>query len=138
MLGQGLNTKEFVHKYNKYMPWIENQFFYTKRLLKTIAGNYVTLYDGLPSWGGQITNPWALAEYKADFDIALNGIGKGKWQGIDNHQFRDFRHYGRLQQIIIADIMGMDDYTLEVYGFYSVPRLRGYAYYLMCLRLNGG
>ena len=101
-----------------------------------IAENYTNLYDGLPlSLRSEVTNLWALAEFKADFDMALKSIGKGEWAGkID--KFKDYKYYGRLQQIVIADILGIDDYELEGMGFYDIPRLRGYAYYLMCKSLN--
>ena len=80
----------------------------------------------------------SIAEYKADFDTALKGIGRGKLtENINGSTFKDFRHYGRLQQIIIAVILGKTDYELEESGFYSVPRLRGYSFYLMKMFLNG-
>ena len=114
------------------MGWIDDQFFYSKRLLRRIAENY-PLSDGLPMFGGQITNPWAIAEYKADFDIALNSLGKGKWEGAIR-DFKYYRNFGRLQRIVIAEVIGMEDD--ELVGFYDVPRLRSYAYYLMTKRLN--
>jgi len=118
------------------MGWINDTYFYSKRTLKTIAENYTTLYDGLPL-RSEVTNLWSLAEFKADFDIALSSIGRGKWSG-EILQFKEYRHFGRLQQIVIADILGIDDYELEGLGFYSIPRLRGYAYYLMVTHLNRG
>ena len=118
--------------------WIGNNYFYTKRTLKAIAENYISIYEGLPlSLRSEVTNLWALAEYKADFDIALNSIGRGKWTG-EIKRFKDYRHYGRLQQIVIADILGIDNFELEGIGFYDVPRLKSYAYYLMCKKLNEG
>lgn len=116
--------------------WVGDQFFYSKRLLKIIAENYCNIYEGLPlSSGVEVTNPWAIAEYKADFERALQSIGRGKWDG-EVTEFKHYRNYGKLQRIVIADILGIRDIELE--GFYSVPRLRGYAYYLMCLFLNNG
>lgn len=110
-------------------------FYYSVGVLKYISANYSRIYqEGIEIYGHGIyrytdTNPWSIAEYKADFDTALTGIGKGKWEGKING---DFRNYGRLQKIIISDIMGDD----ELAGFYDIPRLRGYAYYLMKCFLN--
>ena len=120
------------------MPWVGNEFRYTKRLLKAIAENYIPIYEGLPlSYGEVVTNPWALAEFRADFDTALNNIGKGKWTGRIS-QFKDYHYFGWLQQIIVADILGVSDHTLTVYGFRDIAGLRGYAYYRMANFLNGG
>ena len=119
------------------MGWKGDQYFYSKRTLRTIAENY-PLSDGLPTFWGQITNPWALAEYKADFDMALNSIGRGRWVGLDGLKFKDYRYYGMLQQIVIADIFGVSDEKLV--GFYNtswIPRLRSYAYFKMMEYLNG-
>lgn len=120
--------------------WKNDEYYYSIRTLKSIAGNYVTIYEGLPfRETSLIINPWSIAEFKADFDSALKGIGKGRWSGrIDGYKFRDFRYFGRLQQVIIADILGIRDFELEVLGFYRIPQLRGYAYYLMRNFLNGG
>ena len=81
--------------------WVNNQYFYSTKMLKVIAESYATIYDGFsPREGRLIMNPQAITEYKADFDIALKNIGKGIWTGnIDGRSFKDFRHYGRLQQI---------------------------------------
>ena len=80
--------------------WEGDQFIYTQRLLRVIAENYATLYDGLPTLNGEITNPWGLAELKADFDNALSSIGYCKWEGIEN------KGYGLLQKAVISDIIG--------------------------------
>ena len=115
------------------MPWIGNQFIYTKRLLRTIADNY-PLHYGLPAYGGElITNPWSLAEYKADFDLALNNLGRGKWTG-NLGVFSDYRYFGRRQQIVIVDILGI----IDPLGFYDIPKLRRLAYGGMAKFLNGG
>ena len=121
------------------MGWQDETYFYSVKILRVIAENYTSVYDGLEFRPGHlITNPWALAEFRADFDVALQSIGKGRWTGnINGHKFKDYYHYGRLQRIVIADIFGMSDYALEGLGFYDIPRLRGYAYYLMCCVLNG-
>lgn len=121
------------------MPWEGDKFLYTTGLLKAIAKGYISIHEALElSPGNLITNPWAIAEFKADFDIALQGLGRGRWAGrVDNLEFGTYRHYGRLQQIIIADILGIGNYELCQHGFYHVSQLRGYAYYLMCRQLNG-
>ena len=119
------------------MAWRGDKFYYSIKMLKTIAENYTSLYEGLEFRSGQLeTNPWALAEYKADFDIALQSIGKGRWTGSIS-KFRDYRYYGRLQQIVIADILGRQDFELRELGFYSIPRLRACAYSCMKESLNG-
>lgn len=120
------------------MAWKDDTFYYSVKVLKTIAENYTSLYEGLEFRSGQlIVNPWALAEYKADFDMAMQSIGHGKWTGnLDTHKFKDYHYYSRLQQIVIADIFGIKDWELESLGFYSIPSLRGYAYYLMVKHLN--
>jgi len=119
------------------MVWRDDKFYYSTRILKVIAENYTSLYDGLEFRSGQlISNPWALAEYKADFDVALQTIGQGNWTS-NLGKFKDYHYFDRLQQIIIADIFGITDYELEGLGFYSIPRLRGYAYFQMVKVLNG-
>lgn len=125
------------------MPWDNDydRFTYTTGLLKGIAMGYASIYMGLElGTGYHVSNPWAIAEFKADFDTALRGIGKGKWPGlIALRPFGYYRRYGRLQQIIIADILGVGDYDLwSNSGFYRIPQLRGYAYYLMARVLNEG
>ncbi len=59
------------------MGWEYGKFYYTTALLRSIAENYATIYEGFPlSWDTEETNPWSIAEYKADFDMALKGVGK--------------------------------------------------------------
>ena len=118
--------------------WRDDKFYYSTKVLKTIAENYTALYEGLEFRAGHlVTNPWALAEYKADFDLGVQSIGKGKWTGAIG-KFRDYHYHGRLQQIVIADILGIKDSELGGLGFYNIPQLRGFAYYLMQQILNGG
>ena len=119
------------------MPWVDGKFFYTKAIIKAIAENYGTIYDGLPvSWRADTYNLWSLAEYRADFCNALNAIGRGRWHGELHKPFNYYRKFGRLQRVIIAGLIGVDDETLDRAGFYGIPQLRGYAYYLMCKVLN--
>jgi hypothetical protein len=132
------------------MPWInETEFYYSSKLLRQIAESYHHIYQGIviKSWNetidGQtvgcerrISNPWEIAECKADFDQALNSLGKGEWLKITGTQLSNYKSFGRLQKIIIADILGIPDEELMGLGFCNVPRLRGYAYHLMADRLN--
>ena len=120
------------------MPWEGGQYRYTKGLLMAIARNYSMMSEGLELRASQlITNPWSLAEYKADFDMALQSIGRGRWTGaISSHEFRDYRSFGRLQRLIIAEILGINDYELERLGFHKIRQIRSYGYYLMCRHLN--
>ncbi len=119
--------------------WKENKYYYSRRTLQTIAKYYCNIYDGLPVlFGEDLTNPLGLAEFKADFDMALDGIGRGRWTGNINGDFKTYRNYGILQRLIIADIMGIDEVELARLHFRNIPQLRGYSYYLMRLRLNGG
>lgn len=122
------------------MPWVKEEYIYRKRLLRAIVRNYGAIYEGLPlSWKVEIYNACAIAEYKADFDMALDAIGRGCWNGeLASLNLADYKRFGRLQQIVIADILGIGDDELSGLGFYQIPRLRGYAYYLMANHLNSG
>ncbi len=119
-------------------------YSYSIRMLKDIANSYGHIYQGIEIyWHSKkaniyrytVTDPRQIAEFRADFDTALKNIGRGNWNG-ELKEFKYYRHYGRLQQIIIAGIIGIDDDELT--RFYDIPRLQGYAYYLMCRYLNGG
>jgi len=112
------------------MPWINDytEFYYSRRLLQTIAGNYETLYsEGLPvSESRVITDPNSIAEYKADFDLALSKIGRGQWQGY----LEKLRPFGKFQRLIISDIYGIP-MTINY-----APQLLGRAYGAMARVLN--
>jgi len=119
--------------------WKNDEYIYTKGILGSIAKSYDHIYNGIETKSGMLleANTLSIAEYKADFDRALNAIGQSNWTGeIDNKEFIDFRYFGKLQCIVIADIYGIDE--LESWGFYDVPRLRGYAYSVMVKFLNTG
>lgn len=119
------------------MVWREDEYFYSVGVLKAIASWYDIISEVLMIGDYQITNKLGIALYKADFDMALNEIGRGKWDGrIDNKDFRDFKYFGRLQQIILADLYEITDGELEARGFYDIPRLRGIAYSRMVESLN--
>ena len=85
--------------------WVDDVYFYSVKTLKVIAENYKTIYDGLPLYY-EVYNPFKLAEFKADFDRALSAIGRGKWTGIKGSKISNYRGFGRLQKVVIADIIG--------------------------------
>ena len=85
--------------------WVDDTYFYSVRTLKVIAENYKAIYDGLP-WYHEVHNPFKLAEFKADFDRALSAIGRGKWTGIKGFKISNYRGFGKLQKVVIADIIG--------------------------------
>lgn len=117
--------------------WINDTYEYSTHTLKVIANYYCKIYEGIPVlFKEDLINPWSLAEFKADFDLALNNVGRGSWNGKVNGDFNKYRPFGVLQRLIIADIMGIDDNELIKYHFKDIPRLRGYAYYLMREYLN--
>ena len=128
------------------------------RWTRGLIEGYIEYYDGLKNYqvlpwqvieriGGQAAvrgeqkfdSPFETqAIMNADFDMALDKIGKGKWTGfIDDLKFSDYKRFGRLQWVVIAGIIGIEDRELEGLGFYSIPQMRGYAYHLMLDRLNG-
>ncbi len=117
--------------------WRNDRFFYSKKLLRTIAENYTSIYDGLPRLNSTIVNLWELAEYKADFDMALAIIGRGKWVGDIEGKFKAYRNFDRIQRVVIADILGVSDDELEGLGFWDVLKMKSYAYYRMLVFLNG-
>ncbi len=120
------------------MPWINDYTYcYTPSILKSIAGSYSSIYEvGIEISFHSIYNLYAIAEYKADFDMALSAIGKGSWTGLESPNFNYYKYCGRLQRIVIADILGIGDYELEAWGFYQIPQLRGRAYSRMAENLN--
>ncbi len=118
------------------MVWVNDEYFYSVGVLKAIASWYDILSEVLMIGDYQITDQFALALYKADFDMALQAIGKENWRGLTSSIFQDYSHFGRLQRIVIADILGIADYELQGLGFYDIPQLRGMAYYRMVEYLN--
>jgi len=119
--------------------WQGNEYVYSARTLKVTARFYDKIYQGLPlSFTFEVTDPLQIAEYRADFDRALDAIGRGCWDGqIDDKDFWDFKFFGKLQRIVIADIYGIADEELEGRGFYRIPQMRGRAYRRMVECLNG-
>ena len=115
----------------------QEQYRYTSDALRTIARYYGHIYDGLPV-NGLTLNPWSLAEFKADFDLALRRIGRGRWTGNNEScDFRHYRSYGRLQRVIIADILGVPWQEMLRLGFTRLAWVRSFGYGLMARHLNG-
>jgi len=112
------------------MAWVNDRFYYSIGILKRIAENYIHLYHDA-SW----KSLFALVEFKADFDRALDSIGKGKWTG-KVEDFRKYKYFGKKQQVVIADILGMRDYELENWGISEARKLRHKAYKSMVKVLN--
>ena len=118
--------------------WIGDRYEYKARTLKKIAWQYAGIYDELiVSWSNLVESEQARIDYKVDFDYALDAIGKGHWTGELVGEFEDYRWFGRLQRIVIADIYGIEDRELGGLGFYDIPQLRGRAYKWMANYLNG-
>ena len=69
-----------------------------------------------------------VSDERFDFDKALDSIGKGHWVGIDSVNFSDYRHFGRFQQVVIADILGIEDCELEKLKFVRMQNLKAIAY----------
>lgn len=84
----------------------------------------------------RIGDPLSVMEFKADYDLALQSIGRGDWRGLTSLDFGYYKHYGKQQQTVIADILGMSDYELQGRGFYQIDQLRGSAYSRMLTFLN--
>jgi len=106
---------------------------YSIKTLKAIAAQYASIYTGLMLDDDIVVMDMnSLAEYKADFDIALQSLSqKFKWTGdIENCSFKNFRYYDKYQRVVIADIFGV---TLKD----DIPKLHKYAYTKMCNYLNG-
>ena len=120
------------------MPWVsDTEYVYMPRTLDAIAQGYESIYSHLDLGVHTVTSMDRLIEYKADFDIALSSIGRGHWDGLNESDFMTYSDFGRWQRVIIARILGIDDYELQAYGFYQVPQARGAAYSSMCKILNG-
>ena len=109
-------------------------------LLKVIAGEEPSYQECLEifQFSGNITDQFSIAEHKADFDMSLREIGRGNWQGELDPVFRNYNYYGRLQRIIIAQMLNVEESYLERLGFTDIPRLRGTAYSRIAEYLNGG
>ena len=111
--------------------WNNNTYFYSKRQLKNTATIYTDIYLTLP----MSEKIHFILDVKIDFDRALNAIGRGAWTG-EISDFKYYRHFGKLQRLIIADILHIEDYELERMRYRYISKLRSYAYYQMTLFLN--
>ena len=118
--------------------WIGDKYIYSKSLLKNIAENYLTIYDGLPvSWRADIYVLMRIAEYRADFIMSFNKLGQfhnkkpPHWDG-ELKPFKYFKPFSRSQKIIIADILKIE--TLPDY--YNPEQLKSRAYTWMLKYLN--
>jgi len=69
------------------MPWVNDKFYYTNGTLRAIAGGYDTVSEVLMIGDYQIVNPYALVEFKADFDMALDSIGKTEWDSLTSTDY---------------------------------------------------
>jgi len=119
------------------MPWINDIYYYTRSVVDAIVEYYGLLYDRQLKIGPyQITHLFTLVEFKTDFDMALDSIGRGKWRGLTSHNFNNYRQFGRMQRVIIASILGIDDYELRAFGFSDAKQLRYEAYKRMLGILN--
>lgn len=119
------------------MPWINDTYYYTRGVVNAIVEWYCLLYDRQMVIGThQITHLFTLVEFKADFDMALDSIGRGEWREPVNHNFNAYKYFGKQQQVVIADILGIGDDELMARGFYGIPQLRGDAYSRMLDALN--
>ncbi len=119
------------------MPWRGNSYFYTIGILKAVASVYETVYDGLIIAEYRVGNPWSIAEFKADFDVALNAIGRGEWRGLTSYDFNAYKGFSRRQRVVIAWILDITDYELMGRGFTEVRMLRHRAFKDMVRFLNG-
>jgi hypothetical protein len=79
--------------------WKGDRYYYSIKTLQTIADNYHSLYDdGLPVGVDQaVTNSWEIAEYRGDFDNALNSLGRYRWTT---------GRLGLFQKAVVSDITG--------------------------------
>ncbi len=110
--------------------WKGNEFLYSVKILKAIAENYFTLYDGVSfREGNLLTDPLSIAEYKADFDNALNALGKGHWDGEYPSRVN---HFSDLQHVILIDI------RTQSLNHHENTHIRSQAYHLMKVYLNEG
>ena len=107
-------------------------------LLKVIEGEEPSYKECLEifQWGNDITDPFLIVEYKADFDRALSELGRDNWDGKCPTNFNHYKHFGRLQRVIIAQMLGLTDSYLEGQGFDNIPKLLGLAYFRMLENLN--
>ena len=136
-------------------PWVNNEFKYSKWLLERIAKSYKHIYDRIVldtytmivdgytvERERIIQGEQNLIEYKVDFERALSKLGQSRYPtrspklDLSSCEFKNYSHYSRLQQIIIASILGIQDEELMDRGFYRIPNMKMIAYSLMAKYLN--
>lgn len=126
------------------MGWDKERlrYFYTRGMLYAITRSYKNLYTvGIEiviavDIVARIGEPLSVMEFKADYDLALRSIGRGDWRGLTSPDFGYYKHFGKQQQTVIADLLGISDYELQGRGFYQIDQLRGSAYSRMLAFLN--
>jgi hypothetical protein len=96
--------------------------------------------------------PFAVAEYKVDFDRALNAIGRyHNWEGLATEgdetlvdgtiNWKVYHKYGDYQRLVLADVLGVEDRELETrckFDNREIDPLKGQAYAAMARYLNEG
>jgi hypothetical protein len=135
--------------------WVEDKYFYSSGDLEEIVVSYKYImaegllnldFSGPTVYGGEYASHLIMSA-KVDLDRALDHIGSGHWSGTNwgnkesDFKLRNYRHFGKMQQIIIAQILGWDEsdsHELEQMGFYDIKDLRYRAYKAMCRFLNEG
>ncbi len=68
-----------------------------------------------------MSNPFDVAEQKADFDRALNQLGE-HWTGNYLSKFKSYRYYTEPQKVIIGDILNVGYHTKERNKVYKQMR----------------
>jgi hypothetical protein len=130
--------------------WRGLDYQYSKTVLKAIATYYGqdTIYSVLDRIIA--CDPCSVVEYKADFDMALCAIGRGKWCGVVEKMFcyrtgvgvrvdwKLLYQYGYYQQLVLSDVLGIEETELEQKKFDRVPQMKGAAYARMVNWLNTG
>lgn len=118
-------------------------------LCKVIAGEQATYREiaELLKRSDDITNQFSVVEYKADFDRALNAIGRGKWDGMFPAKprekpeeypryFKQYRNFGQLQRVVIAIMLHIGDDKLRALGIKGAWSYRASAFKAMANYLN--
>jgi len=116
--------------------WKGDEYYYGVGTLRTIANNYDNIYQGISFLRipikkcellldddiaeNLVTDPWAIAEYKADFDMAWDALPR------------------RMQLIVKYDIQGLADHEIERKGFYDIDKYKSIIYRKMTNHLNYG
>ncbi len=101
---------------------------YTVWGLSKLAANYTEL---MRAHAGT-----ELIHAKADFDRAINHLGKAHWRGDGKD---DIKTFGNLQKVIIAQVIGMSDIELwDRFQLGDIQSWRTLSYRKMATFLNTG